>query len=499
VIQADGALVAIRTTRARGYPAGAALAPDRAYPERPFPGEPISPENHVYGLVRAALRDAGADAEHDGTARWNPLGRWIRRGDRVFVLPNFVMHRRPRESARDFSGKCTHASVVRAVLDYAVVAAGDPSLVTFGNAPIQGCDFDRVAADTGAASVGEAYRRLTGAGVGPVDLRAVSSRVTAYGALKEVRRRDTEGAYDVDLGLGSLLEPLAVSGAGRAEFRVGDYAPEATMRFHGPGRHLYVVSRRVLDADVIISVPKLKTHQKVGLTCALKGTVGAIARKECLAHHRRGAPERGGDEFPRDSAARDLVSRMLDRTAGPDTRLRANVLRVASKVAARALRVGPGGIWGGSWFGNDTAWRMALDIARILRFWRAGALGSTPARHHLVVVDGIVAGEGDGPLRPSGRPAGVVAFAADPCAADVVCARLMAFDPWRIPLVRESFAPGSLPLTGADPSRVSALLDGAPIGLDALPAVAPPPFEEPKGWRGRLIDASAGRRAAASR
>lgn len=33
------------------------------------------------------------------------------------------------------------------------------------------------------------------------------------------------------------------------------------------------------DADVYISIPKLKTHQKVGVTLNLKGLVGSISNK----------------------------------------------------------------------------------------------------------------------------------------------------------------------------------------------------------------------------
>lgn len=50
-----------------------------------------------------------------------------------------------------------------------------------------------------------------------------------------------------------------------------------------------------MDADVIVHVPKLKTHEKVGITCALKGVVGS---KECLAHYRAGGPATVATNIP---------------------------------------------------------------------------------------------------------------------------------------------------------------------------------------------------------
>jgi hypothetical protein len=215
-----------------------------------------------------------------------------------------------------FEAKCTHGSVLCPVLDYAMVAAGKPELVSFGSAPIQACDFSRVTEETGARAVAEFYRGRGYAEIGPHDLRLLVSRWSRFGALLKTEVGDPTEAVEVDLGRSSLLDEFFVATGGKCQVRVGDYAPAETMSFHGPGRHVYVLNRRVLQADVIISVPKLKTHEKVGLTCALKGTVGTIARKECLAHHRLGAPGRGGDEYPRETLLRDLASYLNDRTSG---------------------------------------------------------------------------------------------------------------------------------------------------------------------------------------
>jgi uncharacterized protein (DUF362 family) len=55
---------------------------------------------------------------------------------------------------------------------------------------------------------------------------------------------------------------------------------------HHPGVHQYLVAKEVIEADIIINLPKLKTHRKAGVTCALKNLIGINGNKEYLPHHR---------------------------------------------------------------------------------------------------------------------------------------------------------------------------------------------------------------------
>ncbi|HXW92872.1 MAG TPA: DUF362 domain-containing protein [Terriglobales bacterium] len=57
---------------------------------------------------------------------------------------------------------------------------------------------------------------------------------------------------------------------------------------------------------------------------------------------------------------------------------------------------------------------------------------------HFVIADAVIAMEGNGPLNGSPRPLGMVVLADDPVAADASCARLMGFEPGRIPHIREA-------------------------------------------------------------
>jgi hypothetical protein len=373
--------------------------------------------------------------------------------------------------------------MVRAVLDYATIACGDARLVSFGNAPIQSCDYARLVQDSGALTIADFYSREAGAVIGPYDLRQLSTRWSRLGTLSDRKALAQGAATIVDLGPNSWLEELFQSSS--PAFRVGDYPPSDMMSHHALGLHSYVISRRLLEADVVISVSKLKTHRNVGISCALKNSIGAVARKECLAHFRKGDPSRGGDEYPQASRARAFSSWLADRAAEGDIGFFSNMLRVQSKILSRLLTYGKNGVRTGGWHGNDTAWRMVLDVARILRYATIdGILRKTPQRAHLVFVDGIVAGEGEGPLRPKPLPIGMTLFSPNECAADVVSALIMGFDPNKIPMVARSFAPQAFPLNDGRLEDISIILDGRSFDPSTLPALSS--MIPTKGWIGMI-------------
>src|SRR6185295_10457402 len=84
----------------------------------------------------------------------------------------------------------------------------------------------------------------------------------------------------------------------------------------------------------------------------------------------------------------------------------------------------------GSWSGNDTIWRTALDLNRILVYGRAdGTLADSPQRRVLHIVDAVIAGQGDGPLSPSPLPLGLLVAGENPAAVDWVGAILLGYDP----------------------------------------------------------------------
>jgi uncharacterized protein (DUF362 family) len=434
-------------------------------------------------MVGGALRLAGSAGQSGRPL----LDEWITPGQHVFVLPNLVMHRRidRGETIPRFLAKCTNGSVVKSLLAHAVEATGDSRLVTVGSAPLQACDYAAVARDAGFTDSPSEDITAPPAGIQPMDLRSVATVWSKYGALLESDSRVVP-TVEVDLGSRSFLDELYLRKTS-VDFRVGDYAPGVTLSFHSKGKHIYTIHRDVLESDVIISVPKLKTHEKVGITCALKGTIGTVTRKECLAHYRHDNRHGRGDEHPLGNPLRSLASEISDRSyAAPQTRL-GNATRIVGKSAFRLARIGQHGIMGGAWAGNDTAWRMALDVARILKFARPdGSIADTPQRSHLVLVDGIVAGEGEGPLRPSPVLAGTVIFSDDAVAADVICAQLMGYEPDRIPLLSHAMNPSmDLPLRSWTSCSVKWDEKTFP-DVSAIPSALARPFRPPKGWIGAI-------------
>ncbi|MBI2835274.1 MAG: DUF362 domain-containing protein [Acidobacteria bacterium] len=450
--------------------------PDEAFPEYRC-GAPSRSPNPVYRAVRECFAQARLDGARFGTPAWNPLAELIRPASRVFVLCNFVQHHRPAESSREFMSKCIHGSVLRALIDYVLLAVGPEGRVTFGNAPLQSASWEDVLRDTGASSVLRFYESA-GANVRARDLRLLVTERGRLGNVTRVDRRSERDAVGVDLGSASLLADLPAP-----SFRVPDYSPDETAAFHQNGRHVYVLHREIVDADVIVSLPKLKTHQKVGITCALKGLVGAIARKDCLAHFRSGPATRGGDEYPADPiGVLRAVSRLHDNVQriAPE-RASGSVLRAVDMVARRvADRLVPE--TDGSWHGNDTAWRMTLDIVRAATFARRdGTLARAPQRQHLVLVDGILGGHGNGPLSPDPIDSRALIFSDDLAAADRACAALMGLDGDRIPLVRESDRVLAHTSTG-----IEAIVNGITSTLAGVGERRLVRFSPPAGWRGRV-------------
>jgi Domain of unknown function (DUF362) len=93
----------------------------------------------------------------------------------------------------------------------------------------------------------------------------------------------------------------------------------------------------------------------------------------------------------------------------------------------------------GNWHGNDTCWRMVLDLNKCLYFFDGeGKKRQRPPRY-LAVVDGIVAGEGNGPMAPDRKECGLILAGTHPLAVDCVAASAMGFEPGRIRLLERAF------------------------------------------------------------
>lgn len=439
--------------------------------------------------VAAGLRGL-AEALGWSDGRRGPFGHVIARGARVLVKPNLVLHE--NEGPWGMDPLVTHASVIQAVVDAALLA--DPAAVIVGDAPLQGCDFDRLLEATGLGEWADRQMRADSRFLGLRDFRRTTCTFTNGVRVASESRQPEDQFVLYDLGGRSLLEPVTDD---RGSFRVTCYDPRLLAKTHAPGRHRYLIARDVINADVVINLPKLKTHKKAGITCALKNLVGINGNKEYLPHHRIGGAGAGGDCYPRRDTVKRLIEAAADRenmaSSLSSARFWHGVGRQLDRVSRRVLgdRLGVEG----SWSGNDTVWRMCLDLNRILLYGRAdAALADEPQRRVVHVVDAIVAGQGDGPLAPQPLPLGLLLAAGNAAAMDCIGARILGYDPARVPIVREAFGEFHWPLAAFLAAEIELVGDwdhGRAAGGPRADAGAGPVIH-PAGWR----DASATRLAA---
>jgi uncharacterized protein (DUF362 family) len=431
------------------------------------------------GATARALESACAALGWRDASR-GPLGGVIRKGARVLVKPNFVLHE--NQGPWGVEPLLTHGSVVRAVVEAALDAgAGE---VTVGDAPVQGCDFDALLAATRLKDWSEELAAREPRFRGVRDFRRTVS------TFENGVRRASEGVRSeerfalFDLGAESLLEPIT---DGSESFRVTCYDPRLLARTHAKGRHQYLVAREVLEADVVINLPKLKTHMKAGVTCALKNLIGINGNKEYLPHHRVGGAERGGDCYPGGSQIKRALEYVFDRqnTAASPAASRAwagaatQLYRVLHRTGGDRLGVE------GSWSGNDTIWRTCLDLNRVLLYGRADAtMADEPQRRVVHVVDAIVAGQGNGPLAPQPLALGLLLAGECAAAVDYVGARLLGYEPARVPVVRHALEDFRWPLArfNAGEIRLAGELGEGDVE-SVLGAREGVPVVYPLGWR----------------
>jgi len=435
-----------RDTGATGYPA-APFSPPEIYPEltRLERGGHTDGANRVYPLVRQALRGLGLDAEHFGTAAWNPLADVIRPGHKVLLKPNLVRHF--HGFGWDPAPLVTHAAVVRAVFDYVELALAGSGSITIADAPLQTADFAAVTELAGLRALSAWYESICGRPIPLVDLRLTQAVTTGGGYITghAVRGGDNAGYVAVGLGSDSCFTGIDGNYAG---FRVTNYDPAEMQQHHHRGHHEYLVSRRMLESDVVINLPKLKTHRKVGVTAALKNMIGINGHKDWLPHHRRGPAAQGGDEYLHANRWKAIVGKLLDVEESQTDALAKQTIRFLRRAAGGvSLLTRRDPFIEGSWWGNDTLWRTVFDLNRILHYADAdGTMQSEPQRRVLTLIDAVIAGEGEGPLEASAKICGMVIAGFNPVAVDATAARVMGFDGRRIPIIARATEKMPFPL-----------------------------------------------------
>jgi len=418
------------------YPRNPPFNPPEEYPESPIKGE-LDKYNMVYSAIRKMFILMGLDAKNFGTSKWSPLSEFIQKGGTVFIKPNLVYDR--NLSGDSIFAVITHASLIRTIIDYAYKAVGDGGRIIVADAPQHDADFQKIMELTGLKETVEYLKSNFSVPVELYDLRKeyviykdgiIVKRITLPG--------DPKGYVKVDLGKLSMFTGID---SNYKKFYGADYNRKETMTYHNPEHHIYIISRTFLESVFVINLPKLKTHMKAGITVSLKNMLGIVGEKNCIVHYRVGSPSEDGDEYPNQDSKFNALLLKLNRMysdAFLSKNLGTNFYRTMIKLSGGKSKFGSESgklIHSGNWHGNDTIWRTIVDINKIALYAdKNGEIHDTLKRKMLVLVDGIIGGEGQGPLAPKAKKCGVIISGENLWGVDLVATRLMGFNEHKIPL-----------------------------------------------------------------
>ena len=440
------------------YPTDEAFfSPHIKYPEYPFSVDTISSQpNEVYDMIRNSLYGLGLDAENFGNGNWNPLGYYVKQGAKILIKPNWVNHVNP---VGGLDCTVTHPSIIRCIVDYCVIAGAN--IIEIGDAPIQSCKFDFLMEQFGYNILFD-FLRKKGINILVTDFRVkITKRI-----LKRILLQKKNPNIDKDKLIEfDLKEHSFFSNIDKQRYRIGDYDDHLLNLRHNNNSHKYLLHKSGFESDLIINLPKPKTHRFAGITAAQKNFIGICSDKEYLPHYRIGAPDFGGDETDKSTVFGKIISELNQRRykAVGNQNIPLQLFYGGIQYVVYGLKK----IFfndqyiNGLWHGNDTIWRTTLDINLILRYGNIDGsinFNSLP-RNILSIGDLIIGGENAGPIKSSPKPMGVILLS-DNCAIfDYVFCKMIKFDYNQIPTVKNSICNNLLFNYSLDKHKVKSNVD----------------------------------------
>jgi len=347
----------------------------------------------------------------------------------VLLKPNWVKH---SIAETDLYSLRTHDNVVLTTLE--VILDKQPSYVIIGDAPIQGAKWDLICTKEFSEKVKDLSNKYN------IKVIIKDFRRRTFNVLENNKKENLKSLSDYiifDLAKDSYLEPITDDI--KTRFRVTNYDPDRMQEAHSKGVHKYCITKDLFQTDIIISIPKLKTHQKTGITGALKNIVGINGDKDFLPHHRLGGTKNGGDCYPGKSNLRYLAELALDKA---NRRQGNKEYRFWQKLSSLMWKLSfPGDLHqiAAGWHGNDTTWRMVLDLNKIALYGKSdGTIANEKQRVIYTLGDGIIGGQGNGPLEPLPLPLGVLTFTNNSIVHDSILAILMQFPIDKLQILSES-------------------------------------------------------------
>ena len=430
----NDASAAINFTGITTYPDNPPFHPEEAFPE--YEHSETDKGNPVYAEVRKTLYAMGLDRENFDTPEWNPFKDIVKPGMTVFLKPNLVRHHHLLN--KDIFSIIIHGSVFRAIMDYVVKAMNNEGKIVVGLSQVIFGDFDKAMQISGISQILDWYKDKTDIELQALDLRLTKgARTWLYGkwGRPEVKQ-DPLGYKWIDLGDQSTFKDIDPN---KLRIAIGSY--KNMIKHHSNGKHEYLFPKTLLSCDAIISIPKLKTHRRTAMTMALKNHFGLPAWKETLPHWQCGSPEEGGDQYINPSWRKAFGTRLHDIIQSSPFIPVKFAAAVLKKIVWNSQLIIPfkDPIYEAMWWGNDTLWRTQHDINRSFFYAdKEGNLQDTPQRNYFVFVDGLTAGESDGPNACDPLYPGVLSCGHNPVMYDAVGATLMGFDVDKIKVIKNA-------------------------------------------------------------
>ncbi len=420
--------------------------PNDNYPEFDNQYKP-QPDNILYKELRDLFIKMGYDKNNANTKDWNPLGFLIKAGDRVLIKPNLVI-----DYQRNPFCVITHPSIIRFLIDYVNIALKKSGEIVIGDAPQNNADLNKLLKYTKIDKLVDFLKekKIT---VKFIDFRGDYVQMKyGIGIRRKKLNSDPLSYKIIDLKENSFL--IDVEKEKKSNFYGSDYNRKLVNYNHNVKRNAYCISKTVLNSNVIISVPKLKTHKKTGVTLNLKNFIGINVNKNFLPHYRINSPKKEGDSYPSINSFLDFTRKLryffrdlfLSNYHSKVGKIffklfekRGYIEYIIIKIFFPRFLFKYQNLIDGDWFGNDTIWRAILDLNKIVMYTDyKGDLNSSKQRRFFSVIDGIISGEKNGPLTPDPKNTCTILIGDNLLLTDIVATKIIGFDYKKIPLYKNA-------------------------------------------------------------
>ncbi|ACV67686.1 DUF362 domain-containing protein [Desulfohalobium retbaense] len=378
----------------------------------------------------------------------------VRPGDWVVIKPNLVKECKESDES-EWESVITSPALIDRVCEIVCEKLNGKGKISICDAPQTDSSFFKISERAGLYAIAKKYMARYQISIEVFDLRN-EEWTNKKGIISERKKLsgDPQGSIAFNVGRASFFYGYR----GEGKYYGADYDSAIVNKHHCGEKQEYLICATPVLCDVLINMPKLKTHKKTGVTLSLKNLVGINADKNWLPHHTEGDPSSGGDQFPELSFKKRLEQvavRNVRRMALAIPLLGPKMAQYLRKAGTKTFGSGDEVIRSGNWYGNDTTWRMVLDLNRCLLYGNPdGTLRTSNPKRYYTVIDGIVGMEGNGPMQGEPVASDLVISGADPVATDMVAAKLMGFDWRKIPVIREAFKVQNYPITLSSPKEV---------------------------------------------